>query len=197
MFLRCRTELDHLYSLTYEEGLSFAPDDSCKMYNINWPSNCPGAITLQDLENCFENNELIQSETISCEDGYQSVFDDSVFTSTVVTEWQLVCDKNWVNSAISTIYMTGLLVGVSLFGPIMDKYGRKTTLQIGSIGLIIVQIPLIFIPEAATVWSYVISRFLSGIFSIGCGTAGFVYATEIVGLKWRTWFGVETQGKLY
>ena len=183
-----------MYNLTYEDGIYFAPDDSCEMYLINWSESCPEAITLQDLETCFDDNKLNQNELIPCEDGFESVFDDSVFTSTVVTEWQLVCGNSWIDAAISTIFMTGLLFGVSIFGPIMDKYGRKRAIQIAAIGLVLVQIPLIFIPEAATVWTYAALRFLSAVFVIACGTAAFVYATEIVGLKWRTWFGVETQG---
>ena len=66
----------------------------------------------------------------------------NIFTTLtiVVTEWHLVCDNEWIDPIISTIFMAGLLFGVSIFGPIMDRYGRRNAIQISAIGLVIVQV---------------------------------------------------------
>ena len=65
------------YNLTFEEGKSFAPEDKCQMYDIDWAKQCPGAVKFEDLEKCFDEKKLNQSELIPCENGYESVFDKS------------------------------------------------------------------------------------------------------------------------
>ena len=65
------------YNLTFEEGKSFAPEDKCQMYDIDWAQQCPGAVKFEDLEKCFDEKKLNQSELIPCENGYESVFDKS------------------------------------------------------------------------------------------------------------------------
>ena len=43
----------------------------------------------------------------------------------MVTEWNLVCENAYIDPIISSIFMAGLFFGVSIFGPIMDRYGRR------------------------------------------------------------------------
>ena len=52
---------------------------------------------------------------------------------------------------------------------------------------------MVFIGESAGVWTYAAFRFLSSFFVIAAATAGFVYTTEIVGRRYRTWFGMGNQ----
>lgn len=53
------------------------------------------------------------------------VYDRSVFTETISTEFDLVCGQNTFVSILGTIYMIGVLLG-SLFGGFFnDKFGRK------------------------------------------------------------------------
>ena len=51
-------------------------------------------------------------------------YDTSVFASTVVTEWDLVCDKEYLPVIAQAVFMCGTLVQV-LTGPLPDKFGRK------------------------------------------------------------------------
>ena len=121
------------------------------------------------------------------------IFDQSQFSNTVISEWDLVCENNWVDPVLTAIFMSGLFFGVMIFGPLADKLGRVNTVEIAAIGLIISQLGTAFIPKSWTVWSYAIFRMLAGCFAIGGGTIGFVYIMEIIGTKWRTWFGVDSQ----
>ncbi|XP_069110508.1 organic cation transporter protein-like [Argopecten irradians] len=52
-------------------------------------------------------------------------FDENM--NTIVSEWSLVCDKDWVPSTITTIQMVGLLVSGLVAGHIADGIGRKPT----------------------------------------------------------------------
>ena len=47
------------------------------MFDIDWEKQCPGAVKLAELEKCFNDNKLNQSELIPCENGFESVFDQS------------------------------------------------------------------------------------------------------------------------
>ena len=131
-------------------------------------------------------------EIEACSTGY--IFDQSIFTRTVTTDYELVCENAYIESTISSIFFAGLFFGVFIFGPICDKIGRTKASVIASCCLIVVQIPLIFLPKSAGVWSYAVIRMISGFFSISAGTGTFVYTMEIIGPKWRTWFGCVTQG---
>ncbi|XP_078516574.1 solute carrier family 22 member 6-A-like [Lissotriton helveticus] len=61
-----------------------------------------------------------------CTDGW--TYDTSVFSSTIVTEWDLVCDWRTMRQVAQSIYMAGVLVGAIVFGSLSDRCGRKVSL---------------------------------------------------------------------
>ncbi|XP_059811405.1 solute carrier family 22 member 6-A-like [Hypanus sabinus] len=67
-----------------------------------------------------------QPDTQACTDGW--VYDHSQFTSTIVTEWDLVCDRKSLKRMVQSIYMAGLLIGACVLGRLSDKFGRRTLL---------------------------------------------------------------------
>ena len=89
---------------------------------------------------CFTSKNLTTSLTIPCDNGFESVFSTAQFTSTVISEWQLVCANRWVGKWLTLLVMAGLLFGVFSFGPIIDRIGRKNTILVASIGLSVVQV---------------------------------------------------------
>ena len=50
------------------------------------------------------------------------------YTSTIVTEFSLVCEEQYKIALSGTFYMVGLLVGSFVGGPPADKFGRKPVL---------------------------------------------------------------------
>lgn len=49
-------------------------------------------------------------------------FDRSIFSETIITKWDLVCDNaQWANVS-QMIFMFGILLGNVLFGTVADKY---------------------------------------------------------------------------
>uniref|UniRef100_T1J4N1 Major facilitator superfamily (MFS) profile domain-containing protein n=1 Tax=Strigamia maritima TaxID=126957 RepID=T1J4N1_STRMM len=57
-------------------------------------------------------------------------FDDSEFSSTIATEWNLYCDKQYLVSLAGSVNLAGGFVGSLLMGTIADRYGRKTAILI-------------------------------------------------------------------
>ena len=53
------------------------------------------------------------------------VYDRSIFTETISTEFDLVCSQNTFVSFLGTVYMMGLFFGSFLGGFFNDKFGRK------------------------------------------------------------------------
>ena len=124
---RCETELDSRFrnesghhSISYESGLFLTEGlekPSCQMYDISWSELCPmneEHEALQCAENYFKTADLSELEKITCE---RNVFDtttEPAFTSTVTTEFNLVCDRAHVNSMLTSCFMAGMFLGVVL-----------------------------------------------------------------------------------
>ena len=56
------------------------------------------------------------------------LYDHSLVTSSVVQEFDLVCQRSYLKSVVNCLYMLGALVGSYLFGWISDKSGRMNSL---------------------------------------------------------------------
>merc|ERR1711976_959316 len=83
--------------------------------------------------------------------------------------------------------MAGLMFGAVIFGALSDLYGRRPSYIWGMVLMEIFSISLAFSPNYTT---FVILRFMVGIFSISLFTTGFVIGLEIVGLPWRVHAGI-------
>lgn len=55
------------------------------------------------------------------DDCTEQEFDTSIFKSTIITEWDLTCDKKSLASLTQSIVMTGIMSGSMIFGMIADK----------------------------------------------------------------------------
>ena len=71
------------------------------------------------------------------EDCSKFVYDRSVFRETLVTNFDLVCKDQWKKGFIGSLYMVGLFIGSYIIGYAGDKIGRKKTMMISLLFLII------------------------------------------------------------
>ena len=110
---------------------------------------------------------------------------DKEFTS-VVTEWNLVCDQEYMANIGQSVMMLGCLIGVITAGRLSDRIGRYYV-TVGSQFL-----AFSFGIATALVQSYsqfLVARFLCGLVIVGGNLSSFVIMTEIIGPSYR--------GKLY
>uniref|UniRef100_A0A8C9JJY1 Solute carrier family 22 member 11 n=1 Tax=Panthera tigris altaica TaxID=74533 RepID=A0A8C9JJY1_PANTA len=63
-----------------------------------------------------------EAATEPCVDGW--VYDRSTFTSTFVSEWDLVCDHKGLKPIGQSLYMTGLLIGSFCWGLLSNRYSH-------------------------------------------------------------------------
>lgn len=61
-----------------------------------------------------------------CLDGY--IYDKSKWDSTVVTQWDLVCNREWFAKLIQPTFMVGVLLGALIFGYLSDRYNETVSI---------------------------------------------------------------------
>ncbi|CAG0890269.1 unnamed protein product [Cyprideis torosa] len=114
-------------------------------------------------------------------------YDDSQFPESTIQEWDLVCDRAYLADFINGTFMSGLLVGVFVFGHVSDMIGRKKSMMLGIVTNIIFGIGSAFSPSVEVLMAL---RFVVGATCIGLFTCAFVIIMEFTGGKWRTIMGV-------
>ena len=111
---------------------------------------------------CSRGEETL---TDQCFDNQVSKCENLTFTEeTIVSEWSLVCDNNWLSKSTMSALMLGFLVGALLLGSLADKIGRKSNILVTLIGMI-------FFSLVSSIskhfFVYIMSRFLVGFFCCG------------------------------
>ncbi|XP_071334549.1 organic cation transporter protein [Trachinotus anak] len=147
------------------------PDLSCSV-----PLNHSSAVSLGD-----------RHPTGSCQGGWE--YSTHTFQSTIVTEWDLVCDSASLNNMGSSIYMFGLLVGAVVFGSLADKYGRRIIILINLAIQAVFGVGVAFAPNF---YVYTALRFMVGTSISGVIMNAFVLGTEWTGSKQRMLAGIIT-----
>uniref|UniRef100_S4RPF5 Si:dkey-166k12.1 n=1 Tax=Petromyzon marinus TaxID=7757 RepID=S4RPF5_PETMA len=133
-------------------------------------------------------SRLNESGWQPCATGWD--YDRSVFTSTVVTEWDLVCTRSYLNNVGSSIFMLGLMVGAPVLGTMADKYGRKSVILVSMAIQTAFGLGAAFAPNFVM---YALARFMVGVAISGVIMNAFVLATEWTGIGERMLAGIATQ----
>lgn len=120
--------------------------------------------------------ENVSQKTIPCDEGW--VHDQSIFPSTIIIDFELVCSKSYLPNIAQSIYFAGKMIGTFVFGIAADIFGRRKTQLFsyvcGSLLAFASTVSLNF-------WMYVVLRFLTSVFLSGIGLNCFVLANELVG----------------
>uniref|UniRef100_A0A8C8VQF4 Major facilitator superfamily (MFS) profile domain-containing protein n=1 Tax=Pelusios castaneus TaxID=367368 RepID=A0A8C8VQF4_9SAUR len=113
-------------------------------------------------------------EAQPCRDGWH--YDRSTFSSTIVTEWDLVCDLSTLPALAQTLFMAGVLLGALFFGVFSDRFGRRVVLLSS---LLLVAVMGTGAALSLDFYTYCAFRLLSGI-----GLSGFLLNYICLSLEW-------------
>nr|XP_019544411.2 beta-alanine transporter isoform X1 [Aedes albopictus] len=155
----------------YKEGRSQLT--MCSMYSRNYSQvadviNAENSITL--LKETFPPGNIT-----GCLYGWN--YDTSVFKSTVVTEWNLVCEKDFYPTTALIVFGVGGLIGNLIFGYMQDYWGRKTSF------FIYLFIEVTACASGVLTWNFelwLITRFIVGLTVPAILSSPYVLAIELV-----------------
>uniref|UniRef100_A0A8C5R847 Major facilitator superfamily (MFS) profile domain-containing protein n=1 Tax=Leptobrachium leishanense TaxID=445787 RepID=A0A8C5R847_9ANUR len=150
------------------------------------------------LDGCFERIQIQQKlvtsntswqnatyiDTIPCRNGWE--YDRKEFSSTIITEWDLVCSNKHKRQLAQSIYMAGVLAGAIILGGLSDKYGRRAMLIWSYLQMAISGTCTAFSPNYL---SYCVFRFLVGMSLSGISLNTTALIVEWVPTKVRTIVG--------
>ncbi|KAM6907199.1 organic cation/carnitine transporter 2-like [Xenentodon cancila] len=142
----------------------------CSRYRLDVVKNlsAQGYIPGRDIN-------LTSLEEEGCVDGWS--YSKTIYQSTIVTEFDLVCSEQWKHPLTSTIYFLGVLIGSFFSGLLSDKFGRKSVL----FGTMVIQAVFTFAEIFSPSWIiFVILLFISGLGQISNYVSAFVLGTEIM-----------------
>lgn len=104
-------------------------------------------------------------------------------TSSIIAEWNLVCERRFLAAVPASVYFLGSLIGSGVYGHLSDTWlGRKRTVQLSCI---LTSITAFATSLSPNIWSYAFFRFTNGFARSGIGICCLVLTTESVGRKWR------------
>ncbi|XP_037093856.1 organic cation transporter protein-like isoform X2 [Pollicipes pollicipes] len=116
----------------------------------------------------------------------QYVYDKSVMHSTVVSEFQLSCGRDWLPTLANSLYMVGMFVGSLVIGHISDRFGRKTAMLLSFLVLGVASTATVFVKSFGV---FAPLRFLTGVGGMGTFMTTFLLAVETVSNDVRTFCG--------
>ncbi|XP_056265670.1 solute carrier family 22 member 7-like [Pseudoliparis swirei] len=132
-------------------------------------------------------NRSEDAATIQCRNGW--VFDNSTYKSTLATEWDLVCNRKWMNKATATAFFIGVMCGAPLFGYFSDRFGRRPLLLISYLLTLGFAVLSAFSPLYVI---FVIMRFFTGMSLAGISIISITLNVEWFGVEDRTFSGIIT-----
>ncbi|XP_023211270.1 organic cation transporter 1-like isoform X2 [Centruroides sculpturatus] len=171
-------ELSHL-PLDLQKNLSLPLEtldgvethSKCQMYDVNY--------TQLLLNRSFVPNE--NWPKVNCQHGWS--YDHSVFRTTLIEKFNVVCDKDWMPTVALSLYYVGGIVGSLWFGYVGDKWGRR----IGFISSCTFYAAISIISCFPSNYiAYIVYRFLSGMAFPAFFQLPFVIAMEIISVEKRT-----------
>ncbi|XP_002158070.2 organic cation transporter protein [Hydra vulgaris] len=104
----------------------------------------------------------------------------------IVTEWDLICEKKTHSTLANSVFFIGWAIGAITIGILSDRYGRKKILFPSWSGIIVSSLICAFVHNF---WIFLVLRLIIGILQGGVMLLLFVLATELVGPSYRSLSG--------
>ncbi|KGL72545.1 Solute carrier family 22 member 4, partial [Tinamus guttatus] len=127
--------------------------------------------------------ELAALEQERCLDGWE--YSRELYRSTIVSEWNLVCEDDWKAPLTTSLFYVGVLVGSFVSGQLSDRFGRKNIL----FSTMAVQTGFSFLQIFSTSWEmFTVLFVIVGMGQISNYVVAFILGTEILGKSVRILF---------
>ncbi|XP_005187237.2 organic cation transporter-like protein [Musca domestica] len=161
------------WHLAYPKDLLGVKYETCSYYDINY------------TEEYLSGSEAYTANgTTQCS---HYVYDKTKYLNSAVTEWDMVCSRNFLRATSDALFMLGVLVGSIVFGQLSDKYGRKPIFFASLVIQVVFGVLAGVAPEYLT---YTTSRFIIGATTSGVFLVAYVIAMEMVGPSMRLFAGI-------
>ncbi|XP_045598525.1 organic cation transporter protein isoform X2 [Procambarus clarkii] len=115
------------------------------------------------------------------------LYDNSTFTSTLTSQFNLVCSSEYLRATYSSMYMFGTLIGAPINGCLSDRFGRKTMLTVGVLVFFSLSIGACWIPVFSGILGV---RFILGLMHPAIMQSGYILALEVTEPKHRSVVGI-------
>uniref|UniRef100_A0A2A4K7U9 Major facilitator superfamily (MFS) profile domain-containing protein n=1 Tax=Heliothis virescens TaxID=7102 RepID=A0A2A4K7U9_HELVI len=116
-----------------------------------------------------------RNTTSPCSYGWK--FSSQQYQDTLVTDFSLVCDMDWLPRMCNTLFWVGSIFGNVFFGWMSDRYGRRPTILL----MVFLEVPLAIASSfAKSYWVYVGLRVAGGLFFPALYQLPFILALELM-----------------
>ncbi|KAH0568650.1 organic cation transporter protein-like [Cotesia glomerata] len=167
------------FNWTAEQIKNISEVDECHIYNFNYKDLA--GFKYEDAVKYVEDMKF-NTSVIPCS---SFVFDKNG-RSTIVNEWQLVCDKKIYRANTFLAYAFGKLMGDGILGIYSDKYGRKQAMIVSLI------LQAISVPASAFIpwyWAYFGFKFMTGMSISSMYSCAYTILSEVTKNKKKNLFG--------
>ncbi|KAL3042972.1 hypothetical protein OYC64_020813 [Pagothenia borchgrevinki] len=134
-----------------------------------------------------DTNAGLDVDLQGCSDGW--TYNMTHMKSTIISDWNLVCDQRSLKQMGQTVYMGGVLLGAVVFGGLSDRYGRRILLLIANLLMAVSGTCAAF---STTFPLFCLFRFGCGMALSGMGLNTFSLIVEWIPTSVRTIVGTTT-----
>ncbi|XP_072368582.1 organic cation/carnitine transporter 2-like isoform X5 [Scyliorhinus torazame] len=161
-------------TIPLEQGRGKLQHSQCRRYRLGVIRNLSATFADPDSINMSE----VEQEP--CLDGWE--YSKDQYISTIVSEWDLVCDNDWKGPFSMSAFFIGVLIGSIISGQLSDRFGRKIVL----FGTLAVQTGFGMLQVFSPNWEiFCILNFLIGLGQISNYVAAFILGLELLGKSIR------------
>ncbi|XP_068625342.1 organic cation transporter 1-like [Battus philenor] len=139
----------------------------------------------EQIERIIQMISLVRNKSTGCPYGWK--YSKEQYINTLVTEYSLVCEKEWLSQFSYTLFWVGSIFGNLIFGWLSDRYGRRFTILF----MIYLEVPLAIaaaFPNSYT--TYIVLRLIGGLFFPALYQQPFILALELMPPARRTNAGI-------